>query len=296
MQRIAVVGSINIDYFVESKRLPKFGETVTGENFFMDFGGKGANQAVAAARLGGDVTLFGSIGNDEQKGVLLDHFRNEKVNIDHLNVVEGISTGAAFIQLHNSENRIIIIPGANQFSNAIYAEQISKSLVNYDVFLLQLEIPLETLEYLIPILYEHNKTIILDPAPAQVLNEELLEKVTYLTPNEHEFSVVMNKQSEMANVLKKYPNKLIVTCGKDGVKFHNGEKVVNIPARKVQAVDSTGAGDTFTGAFTVAVSKGKPLVECIQYGTYAASLSVMKKGAQSGMPYQEEIDEIIKER
>lgn len=294
MKKIAVIGSINIDYFVESKTLPKFGETVTGENFFMAFGGKGANQAIAAARLGGDVTFFGSIGNDEQKAVLLNHFTKENINIEHLNIVEGVSTGAAFIQLHNSENRIIIVPGANQFTDVKYMEQNLASLLEYDVFLFQIEIPLETMEYLIPILHEQKKTIIMDPAPAQRLAPQLLEKITYLTPNEHEYSIVTNEHQDMADVLKKYPNKLIITCGEKGVVFYNGEEVVKIPAQKADAVDTTGAGDTFTGAFTVGISEGKPLEECIRFGTYASSLAVMKKGAQSGMPFKHELEKLMK--
>ncbi|WP_407270040.1 ribokinase [Radiobacillus sp. PE A8.2] len=292
MKRIAVVGSINIDYFVESNKLPKFGETVMGNNFFMDLGGKGANQAVAVARLGGDVTLFGSIGNDEQRVLLINHFQNEKVGIDHLNVVEGVSTGAAFIQLFHSENRIIIVPGANEYTNANYSKKIKNQLLQYDVFLFQLEIPIETLEFLIPILHEHNKTIILDPAPAEKLDKDLLDQVTYLTPNEHEFATVLGHEEKISDTLIKYPNKVIVTCGEKGVVYHNGNKIVTIPARKVKAIDTTGAGDTFTGAFTVAVSKGKPLEECIQYGVYAASLSVMKKGAQAGMPFHDQLETV----
>lgn len=295
MKKIAVIGSINIDYFVESKILPKFGETVTGENFFMAFGGKGANQAVAAARLGGDVTLFGSIGNDEQKAVLLNHFNKENINIDHLNIVEDVSTGAAFIQLHNSENRIIIVPGANQYTDVSYLERNLDLLLDFDVFLFQMEIPIETIEFLVPLLHEQNKTIILDPAPAQRLSGELLEKITYMTPKEHEFSIVINDKSEIEDVLGRYPNKLIITQGEKGVTFHNGESMVNIPARTTTAVDTTGAGDTFTGAFTVGISEGKPLEDCIRFGTYAASLAVMKKGAQSGMPLKEELEKLVNE-
>jgi ribokinase len=295
MKKIAVFGSINIDFFVESKVSPKFGETVTGENFFMAFGGKGANQAVAAARLGGNVSLFGSIGNDEQMTVLMEHFQKERVSIDHLNIVEDVSTGAAFIELNHSENRIIIVPGANKYTNVQYSENMLNQLLEYDVFLFQLEVPLETIEYLIPILHEHKKIIILDPGPAQPLADELLDKVTYLTPNEHEFSIVTNDQYGLDAALAKYPNKLIVTCGKDGVVYHNGQVVVTVPARNIVAVDTTGAGDTFTGAFTVAVSEGKSLADCIQYGTFAASLAVMKKGAQAGMPYKQEIEQLVKE-
>lgn len=295
MKKIAVLGSINIDYFVESKVLPKAGETVSGENFFMNFGGKGANQAVAASRLGGDVALFGSIGNDDQKNVLLNHFKSEHINVEHLNIVEDVSTGAAFIQLHESENRIIVVPGANQYTNEDYAKSRLDELLEYDLFIFQLEIPLQTLEFLIPILHSHGKTTILDPAPAQLLSDELLEKTTYITPNEHEVSIITNHDGPVDELLMKYPNKLIVTCGEDGVKYHNGEKIIHIPARKVEAIDTTGAGDTFTGAFAVALSEGMPLEDCITYGSYAGSLAVMKKGAQSGMPFKHEMGQLVRE-
>lgn len=295
MKKIAVIGSINIDFFVESKIVPKFGETVKGESFFQDFGGKGANQAVAAARLGGDVTLFGSIGNDEQKKVLLNHFKKENVNIEHLNIVEDISTGAAFIELHDSENRIIIVDGANKYTDIAYMEQNLKGLLEYDVFLFQLEIPVETIEYLIPYLHKYHKTIILDPAPAQPLSAELLEQITYLTPNEHEFSIVTKDERDITDVLKDYPNKLIITRGEKGVSFYNGKEIVMIPARQTTAVDTTGAGDTFTGAFTVGISEAKPLEECIRFGTLAASVAVTKKGAQSGMPFKGDIENLVSE-
>lgn len=296
MKKIAVFGSINIDYFVESHTLPKFGETVTGENFFMNFGGKGANQAVAASRLGGEVAMFGSIGNDEQKAVLLNHFREENINVNYLNIVDDISTGAAFIQLHESENRIIIVPGANQYTNLQYSKGMLESLLAFDIFIFQLEIPLEALAYLIPILHSHNKIIILDPAPARILPNELLDKVTYLTPNEHEVSIITNHAGNLEEILTRYPHKLLVTCGKEGVKYHNGEQVVSVPARNVEAIDTTGAGDSFTGAFAVALSEGKTLKDCIAYGTYAGSLAVMKKGAQSGMPFKHEMEQLVKER
>ncbi|MCM3740582.1 ribokinase [Oceanobacillus luteolus] len=293
MKKIAVFGSVNIDYFVESKILPKAGETVSGENFFMNFGGKGANQAVAAARLGGDVALFGSIGNDDQKNILLEHFKEENVDVNYLNVRNDVSTGAAFIQLCESENRIIIVPGANQYTNRKYSEQHLENLLNYDLFVFQLEVPVDALEYLIPILHSHNKTIILDPAPAQLLSNEILEKITYITPNEHEVSIITDDIGDKDGLLAKYPNKLIVTCGKYGVKYHNGKEVVTVPARRVKAIDTTGAGDTFTGAFAVALSEGMPLHDCIVYGTYAGSLAVMKKGAQSGMPRKHEMNELL---
>ncbi|MBM7577858.1 ribokinase [Jeotgalibacillus terrae] len=295
MKKIAVIGSINIDYFVECSTLPKFGETVFGDNFFMNFGGKGANQAVAASRLGGDVTLFGSIGNDEQKQVLLNHFKAENVNIEHLNIVDGVSTGAAFIQLYKGDNRIIITPGANQYTNGLYTKQVKDQLMNYDIFLFQLETPISMLEYLIPLLHKEGKTIILDPAPAVKLPEDVLSKISYLTPNEYEVQEVISHSSNEEQIMAEYPQKLIMTCGKNGVKYHNGERVIRLSARMAEAVDTTGAGDTFTGAFAVALAEGKPFEECLRYGIFAGSLAVTKKGAQSGMPYKYEMEELLQE-
>lgn len=296
MKKIAVFGSINIDYFVESQQLPSFGETVYGEDFFLSFGGKGANQAVAAARLDGDVSLFGSIGNDEQKELLLSHFRKEKVNINHLNIVEGISTGAAFIQLYEGDNRIIIVPGANQKTNQTYMKNSLAALLEHDIFVFQLEVPLDTVAELIEILYQHKKTIILDPAPMQQLPLDLIEKVTYLTPNQHEVTTIIGDSVKLEDKMGEYANQMIVTFGAEGVKYHDGHEIITVPSRKVKAIDTTGAGDTFTGAFAVALSEGKPLKECIEFGTIAGSLSVTKKGAQSGMPLRAEIQVIIEER
>lgn len=295
MKKIAVFGSINIDYFVESQQLPNAGETIYGEEFFLSFGGKGANQAVAAARLGGEVTLFGSIGNDAQKDLLLSHFEKEMVNSQHLNIVEGLSTGAAFIQLHQGDNRIIIVPGANQATNHDYMTRCLDALLAHDIFVFQLEVPLETVVELIGILHQHKKTIILDPAPMQALPLELIEKVTYLTPNEHEVSTIIEDSAQLDHEMKHYANKLLVTFGADGVKYHDGHQLVTIPSRKVNVVDTTGAGDTFSGAFAVALSEGKSLKECVKFGSLAGSLSVTKKGAQSGMPLRTEIDTYLTE-
>lgn len=295
MKKIAVFGSVNIDYFVESSRLPKSGETVYGDNFFMSFGGKGANQAVAAARLGGDVSLFGSIGNDEQRELLLTHFKAENVKVNHLNSVDGQSTGAAFIQLHEGDNRIIIVPGANHHTNQAYLERVLAPLLEHDIFIFQLEIPLDTVETLINILHQHGKTILLDPAPMQPLTAELVHKVTYLTPNEHEVAMMVDETGSLEERLAKYPNQILVTFGEHGVIYHDGSNLVTIPAQKVTAVDTTGAGDTFTGAFAVALSEGKSLRECIEFGNIAAGMAVTKKGAQAGMPLRGEISPFVGE-
>lgn len=295
MKKIAVVGSINSDYFVEADVLPKTGETILGNNFFRALGGKGANQAVAASRLGAQVTFFGSVGNDDNGNFAKDSFLLENVETSFLNVVNYSHTGAAFVEISNSENRIIVIPGANSHTNKVYVENHLEQILMHDIFIFQLEIPMETLEYLIPILYENQKIIIVNPAPSNVIRQDILKKITYLTPNEHEYQLVLDiPGSHMEDALSKFPNKLMITCGQEGVKFFDGNRIVHVPARIVRALDTTGAGDTFCGAFAVAVAEGKELKECISFGNIAASLSVQKKGAQAGMPYRKDIEKIIK--
>lgn len=293
-KKIAVVGSINMDYFIECDHSPKSGETILGKHFFTSVGGKGANQAVAASRLGGKVSMFGSLGNDEYGEYLNSQLQKENININQLQLLSDITTGAAFIQIFEGDNKIIVVPGANELTNRAYSQSIESELLNYDVILFQLEIPIETLEYLVPILYKHNKVIIVNPAPAKRLSDALLNCITYLTPNEHEYSIVTNQTGSMNEVLVKYPNKLIITCGKKGVIYFDGTTIVEVPAMKVDVVDTTGAGDTFTGAFTVAISEGKLIEDCIHFGIIAAGLSVTKKGAQTGMPSIDEVARISK--
>lgn len=294
MKKIAVVGSINSDYFVEADALPKSGETILGNSFFKALGGKGANQAVAASRLGAPVTFFGSVGNDEGSVFVKETFGSEKIDASFLNYSDKAHTGAAFIEISNSENRIIVIPGANQFTNKVYAEKLLDRILEHDIFVFQLEIPMETLEYLIPILHDHHKTIIVNPAPAYPIDQKMLDQITYLTPNEHEYKIVVREQGSMEAVLAKFPNKLMITCGHEGVKFFDGTNVVHVPAHTVEAVDTTGAGDTFCGAFAAAIAEGQSLSKSIRFGNIAAALSVRKKGAQAGMPNRQEVDQIMK--
>jgi ribokinase len=294
MKKIAVVGSINIDYFVEANVLPEKGETVLGNQFFMSLGGKGANQAVAASRLGAKVSFFGSIGSDENSNYVIKMLQKEKVDITHLNVAKNSHTGVAFIEICQSENRIVVIPGANRETNISYIARLLDKILEHDIIVLQLETPLEMIEHLVPKLFEKGKTILLNPAPALLIRKEILDKVTYLIPNEHEYQIVMNEKGTMEQLLKKFSNKLLITCGINGVKFFDGKTLVQVPAHKVDAVDTTGAGDTFCGAFAVALSEGKDLVDCIEFGNLAAGLSVKKKGAQSGMPFREEINLFVR--
>jgi ribokinase len=292
--KIAVIGSMNMDYIIETDTLPNIGETVLGNHFFENIGGKGSNQAVAAARLGGRVSLYGSLGLDENGKMIKDQMVKENINVSNLHYVEDSPTGVAFIELINSDNRILVVSGANQYTNISYIKVVEESLLEHDVFVFQLETPMEILEYLVPILHQSGKIIIVNPAPAKQLKKELIEKITYLIPNEHEYSLVLDeKEIGLKDLLQKYANKLIVTLGKRGAAYHNGNQLITIPILKVEAVDATGAGDTFTGAFSVAIAKGKSIGESIKYANIAAGLSVTKKGAQTGMPFENEVKKYL---
>jgi ribokinase len=290
MRNIAVVGSINIDYFVETDQFPVPGETLLANDFFLSLGGKGANQAVAASRLGGQVSLFGSVGSDENSKVIIEKMQQEKVDIANINFVSDSPTGAAFIELCKSENRILVVPGANKFTDVSYMKNILNELLLHDVIVFQLETPIEIIEYLVPLLHEQGKTTILNPAPAIKLASNVIEKITYLTPNEHEYQIIFDTKEPMETLLKRYSNKLLITCGEAGVAYFDGGQVVQVPSIKVEPVDTTGAGDTFSGAFSVAIAEGRQLQEAIQFGIVAAGLSVTKKGAQTGMPQREEVE------
>ncbi|ART78188.1 ribokinase [Sutcliffiella horikoshii] len=293
MAKIAVVGSINLDYVIETDSLPELGETIKGKTFFCSPGGKGANQAVAAARLGGKVTMFGSVGTDINGTYLKSNLEKEGIDVTHVNDIPDIPTGAAFIELCQGDNRILIISGANDYTNNAYMKSKIDQLLQADCILFQFETPLELLEELVPILHNAGKTIIVNPAPAFKLNQEIIDMITYLTPNEHEYQLVLDTSMSCHEVIRKYPNKLIITRGEKGILYWDDKKEIIIPSIKVTPVDTTGAGDTFSGAFALAISEGMSLPESIRFGTVAAGISITQKGAQSGMPYRKDVDALL---
>lgn len=293
MPNIAVVGSISMDLVAVSKKRPKAGETVIGEAFHTIPGGKGANQAVAAARLGANVAMVGAVGNDDYGTVVRKNLENERIFIDYVVPVTDRTTGIAHIVLAEEDNSIVVVQGANALVNKSVVDRSKDLLVKADMVVLQLEIPLETVKYVLAICEEHNIPVMLNPAPAQVLSEEILEKATYITPNEHECRIVLDDfTSPIEDLLAKYPNKLLMTEGSNGVRFHNGTEIVHVPSIAVDVVDTTGAGDTFNGALAVALSEGETLQKAIRFANIAGGLSVTKLGAQDGMPTRDRVREV----
>lgn len=293
MPNIAVVGSISMDLVAVSKKRPKAGETVIGEAFYTIPGGKGANQAVAAARLGANVAMVGAVGNDDYGTVVRKNLENERIFIDYVVPVTDRTTGIAHIVLAEEDNSIVVVQGANALVNKSVVDRSKDLLVKADMVVLQLEIPLETVKYVLAICEKHNIPVMLNPAPAQVLSEEILEKATYITPNEHECRIVLDDFiSPIEDLLAKYPNKLLMTEGSNGVRFHNGTEIVHVPSIAVDVVDTTGAGDTFNGALAVALSEGETLQKAIRFANIAGGLSVTKLGAQGGMPTRDRVREV----
>ncbi|WP_454861987.1 ribokinase [Peribacillus frigoritolerans] len=289
MIRIAVVGSSSMDLVVTSAKRPMAGETVLGESFITVPGGKGANQAVAAARLGAEVSMVGCVGDDVYGEIILDNLKKNHVNTKYVEPVTGSASGTAHITLTEGDNSIIVVKGANDFITPEYVEKAKKVIEESDIVLVQQEIPEETVEYLADLCNMLQKRLLLNPAPARKLSEAVIQQASFLTPNEHEFEILFDGR-DRTEVLTEYPNKLFITEGKNGVRYFDGHEEKVVPSFEVEAVDTTGAGDTFNAAFAVAVAEGKSIDESLLFANRAASISVTKLGAQGGMPQRVEVE------
>jgi ribokinase len=293
MGKIVVVGSINADMVFTSSIRPKAGETVLGESFSIIPGGKGANQAVAASKLGAESFMVGCVGKDSNGEFSIDNFNKYNVNTDCVEVISDVPTGVANIVVAEEDNSIIVIPGSNYKITKAMIDKHKEVILSADIVLLQLEIPIEIVEYTAELCKKNNVKVLLNPAPAKRLSESLIENSTYITPNEHEIKIILGKKSEdeIEALLKQYPNKIIVTMGSEGVKYFD-EEIKTIPAFKIDVVDTTGAGDTFCGSLATALVNGKMLPDAISFANKAAALSTTKLGAQSGMPTIEELNNL----
>lgn len=289
MGRAVVVGSINVDLVFTSDVRPKAGETVLGTTFSTIPGGKGANQAVAASKLGAESFMIGCVGDDSNGEFSINNLYGMKVDTSCIEKIKGVPTGVANIIVAEQDNSIIVIPGANYEITRETIDKYKDIILSADIVLLQLEIPLEVVEYTAKLCRNNNVRVLLNPAPAVELPLSLIEDASYITPNEHELNIILGKQNDLDETLKKYPNKVIVTMGSKGVKYFDGSEMKIIPSFKVEVVDTTGAGDTFCGGLAAALVKGESLSEAIVFANKAAALSITKLGAQSGMPTLQEL-------
>jgi len=296
---IVVIGSTNTDMVIMSEHLPAPGETILGGNFFMNPGGKGANQAVAAQRLGGNVTFIAKTGNDifgERSARL---FKEEGINTDFLLTDPVNPSGVALITIDkNAENTIVVASGANATLSSADIEPATDVIKNAAIVLMQLEIPLDTVLYAAELAATNGAKVILNPAPACPLPDALFQHISIITPNETEAEMlsgirVTDIESAKAAALalrNKGVDTVIITLGAKGAFINNAEMELLIPSPVVKAVDTTAAGDVFNGALAVALSEGYALTDAINFGCNAAAISVTRLGAQAAAPYRHEID------
>ena len=297
MAKILVVGSINMDLVVRVPRPPAPGETILGGDFQTFPGGKGANQAVAAARLGGEVTLIGRVGHDDFGYELVQGLADNRVNTNHVVKDPGSKSGIAMITVADSgENSIVVAPGANMLLSKDIILKHRKLIQKADLLLVQLECPLLTVTLAIELAHAYKVPVVLNPAPAQPLPESLLAKVTVLTPNESELAL-LSGENDLEQGIKTLRSRgvksVVVTLGAQGARLVSETADLLLPSFKVAPVDTTAAGDAFNGALAVMLAEGKPLPEAVRYGTAAGALATTKIGAQPSLPTRYAVEQLL---
>jgi ribokinase len=302
---IVVVGSINIDLVASAERIPLQGETVLGNSFQIHPGGKGANQAVAIGRLGYAVNMIGCLGDDMFGAQLRSHMQEAGVEMSGVGTIADSASGVALIVVAQSgENSIVIAPGANASVTPEYVESRIEILRSAGLVLTQLEIPLETVEYVANVCARENVPLILDPAPARELPQSLLRNVTWFTPNETEAAFFLDRSGheregsspeETAQLLQAKGIKgMVLKLGASGAYLATGDgRGEYVESFKVKAVDTTAAGDAFNGAFATALMLGMDPRYASRFAAAAASISVTRAGAQSSMPAMHEVEEVL---
>ncbi len=292
---VYVLGSINIDLVAFSKNAPEPGETVVGETFLMNQGGKGANQAIAAAKSGAEVTFIGRVGDDMFGKLAITEV--EKYGVKCLvSVDKDVSTGIALIIVESSgENRIVIIPGANGRVSEVELSKLNERITPEDILLLQGEIPIEVIFQAAKVANEKGAYVIFDPAPVKRGFSDILPFATYVTPNEVEIKGLAGESGSISDILEKGAKSVILKKGSEGVIFKDGRTEFSVRSFKVNAVDTTGAGDTFNGAFAAALEMGFEIRKAIAFASAAAAISVTRKGAAISSPYKEEIERFLEE-
>lgn len=301
MKKCAVIGSINMDMVLSVPRFPAAGETLTGGNFQTVPGGKGANQAVALGRLGAPVRMAGRVGDDAFGRRYLDHFRKNGVDVRAVDAVAGTATGVADILVNAAgENCIVIAPGANGLCDLEWLDRALEATADCEIFLLQLEIPLDTVAEAVRRLRKMGKTILLDPAPAVPLSEDVLSAVDFLTPNETELKAVTSGLPEDAGIEERVRHlvggsgRVVVhKRGADGAYIGTRDGIEHVPGFSVRAVDTTAAGDTFNAGLAAGLAMDWPLRDAVRLANAAGALAVTAYGAQEGMPSLEQAQALM---
>lgn len=286
-KKILVIGSINKDLVITTPRFPKEGETILGNSFYTTNGGKGANQACAIGKLGGNVAMLGAVGNDNFGKDLSNALSSNNVNINNLLIKNDVSTGIAVITVANDgANHIIVAQGANAL---ITKNDVKEDLIaSFDIIVMQLEIPLEIAKYAASVAKKLGKTVVLNPSPAVKLDKEFLSCVDILIPNETEIDII----GGIDYVLECGVKNIILTLGADGCDLITKEKRKHFDAYKVDVVDTTAAGDSFLGGVVRTIADGKNIEEAIEFATKVSNITVTRKGAIDSIPTYNEVIEI----
>jgi ribokinase len=301
MGKILVIGSSNTDLIATVKKFPAAGETIVGTSFLQVMGGKGANQAVAAHRLGGGVKFVTCVGNDANGQNSMKYFREMGLDVSSALLVDDAPSGTAIILVdENGENCIVITPGANHRLLPDYINIIKDDIVACEIMVLQMEIPYETVKTVCELAHRHQKTIMLNVAPARHLDEELIKMIDILVVNETEAEAVsgakideIGEEAIVNRLLALGAKTVVLTLGKQGCLLKNERESLSIPAFQVKAVDTTAAGDTFCGALAAGLSQGKEWKEALQFATAASAVCVTRMGAQPSIPTEKEVNEFI---
>ena len=293
MAKVLVIGSTNFDLTVQVPRFPKAGETLIGSSFSESQGGKGANQAVAAARAGGEVSFISCVGDDAYGKQAMSQFVSEGIQVEHVFMLKNVPTGVAMIYVApEGENCIAVAPGANAHLSAAMIAEADQSIAEADVVLVQLEIPLETVIHIAERCREHNTRLIFNPAPAQNLPTGFLKDIDILVLNQTEAELLSEKsldteeqiQEALKNLLSQGAQNVVLTMGKKGIYLMSTKRELFIPAYQVETVDTTAAGDVFCGYLAVSIANDRSLHDAVRIANAAAALSVMKLGAQDSVP------------
>ena len=300
--KIVVIGSSNVDLIMKMARLPQRGETITDAVFLQTFGGKGANQAVAAARAGGHVSFVNCVGDDRYGAAIIDNMKAANIDVEFMFVAPDEASGTALVMIgEGGDNYLSVAPGANYCLTRTHIDQIKPLIAQAAMIMLQCEIASDCLEYVITVAVEQQRPIMLNLAPARALPETCLQRLAYLIVNESEAEFLgggavdsLERAKEAARALRaRGPRVVVITLGAQGACVADDSTVIHVPAFVVQPVDATAAGDTFCGALAVALVEGQPLAQAARFANAAAAIAVTRLGAQPSIPVRQEIEQFL---
>ncbi len=299
MKKIVVLGSLNMDFVIRVKKMPEIGETILGEDVTLIPGGKGANQAYAVGKLGGNVAMLGAVGTDTYGSCLVNNLKDAGVDINGIQKRKNESTGQAFITVYeNGNNSIIVIPGANGVLEPEILHEDMKYIEECDYIIMQLEIPLETVRYIKELALKMGKKVVIDPAPAlSGLEDSFWKGITILKPNETELGILIGRslhnETEMIEAARSLISKgvetVLVTLGERGCLWVQEKAAIHFPAKKTKIVDTTAAGDSFLAALVTALSEDKSFESAIEFAQTVSSIVVSRHGAQPSIPWRSEV-------